>query len=71
MKKITRTHVFFFAVSLIFCLTSCSSVKKQTWNETEIINDKYIEFAQAADAYLTEAGFQGAVLVGRGACRAR
>ena len=71
MKKITRTHVFFLAVSLFVLtftagLTSCSSIKKQSWNADEIINSKYSKFAGAADSYLSESGFQGAVLIGRG-----
>ena len=71
MKRITRLHVFFVAASLFILtssvvLTSCSSIKKQSWNSTEIINAKYKGFAEAADSYLTETGFQGAVLIGRG-----
>ena len=71
MKKNATSHVFFVAVSLFILTftatqTSCSSIKKRTWNEQEIINAKYKNFAGAADAYLTESGFQGAVLVGRG-----
>lgn len=67
MKKITRTHVFFVAASLfIFTLSSCSSIKKRTWNDDVIVNKKYRDFAERADSYLQEAGFRGAVLVGRG-----
>ena len=71
MKKQTRTHVFFVVLSFFILtastwLTSCSSIKKRSWNEAEIVNAKYKGFAGAADAYLTDAGFQGAVLVGRG-----
>ena len=67
MKKITRTHVFFVAVSLfILTLNSCSSVKKKEWADDGVVDKKYREFAGAADAYLCESGFQGAVLVGRG-----
>ena len=67
MKKITRTHVFFVAVSFcIFTLSSCSSIKKRTWNDEVIVDKKYRDFAGRTDAYLQEAGFQGAVLVGRG-----
>ncbi|BDC92361.1 serine hydrolase domain-containing protein [Treponema bryantii] len=71
MEKQTRTHVFFVAVSLFILtsalwLASCSNIKKQSWNDSEVINPKYREFAGAADSYLTESGFQGAVLIGRG-----
>jgi len=67
MKKITRTHVFFVAVSLfILTFSSCSSIKKRTWNDEVIINKKYRDFAERADTFLQESGFQGAVLVGRG-----
>lgn len=67
MKKITRTHVFFVAVSLfILTFTSCTNIKKKSWDEPVVINSKYREFVGAADEYLTETGFQGAVLVGRG-----
>lgn len=67
MKKITRTHVFFVVVSLfILTFSSCSSIKKRTWNDEVIIHKKYRDFAERADTYLQESGFQGAVLVGRG-----
>ena len=67
MKKITRIHVFFAAVSLfLFIFSSCSSIKKRTWNDDFIIDKKYRDFAEQADTYLQESGFQGAVLVGRG-----
>ena len=67
MKKNATTHVFFVAASLfLLTFTACSSIKKQSWDETEIINAKYSKFAGAADAYLSDSGFQGAVLVGRG-----
>ena len=64
-------HFFFFMTSffiftLSLSLTSCSNVKKTSWNEDVIIDKKYKGFAERADAYLEEAGFQGAVLVGRG-----
>ncbi len=64
MKK-SAVHFFFFMTSF-FILTSCSSIKKQTWNDDVIVNKKYRDFAERADSYLQEAGFQGAVLVGRG-----
>lgn len=50
----------------ILTLVSCSSVKKRTWNDEEIVDKKYREFAGRADAYLCETDFRGAVLVGRG-----
>ena len=60
-------HFFFFMTSFfILNLTSCSSVKKRTWNDDVIVNKKYRDFAERADSYLQEAGFRGAVLVGRG-----
>ena len=65
-----RKALYFFPVIItsffILFLISCSSVKKRTWNEEVIIDRKYREFAERADAYLVETGFQGAVLVGRG-----
>ena len=64
MKKAVF-HFFFFMTSLII-LTSCSSIKKRTWNDEVIIDKKYRDFAERADTYLQESGFQGAVLVGRG-----
>ena len=64
MKK-SAFHFFFFVTSF-FILTSCSSVKKRTWKDDVIIDKKYRDFAEQADAYLQSAGFQGAVLVGRG-----
>ena len=59
MKKQTRTHVFFVVLSFFILtasawLTSCSSIKKRSWNEAEIVNAKY-------------KGFAGAVVVCRGA----
>ena len=71
MKKNAKSHVFFlslsfFILTLSLSLTSCSTIKKKTWNADGIINSKYTDFATAADNYLTETGFQGAVLVGRG-----
>ena len=66
MKK-SAFHFFFFMASFfILNLASCSSVKKQTWNDEEIVDKKYREFAGRADEYLCETGFQGAVLIGRG-----
>ena len=70
MKK-RAFHFFFFMTSFFlltisFSLISCSSVKKQTWDVSEIINSKYSNFTGQADKYLSEMGFQGAVLVGRG-----
>ena len=65
MKK--AFHFFFFMTSFfILIFTSCSSVKKRTWKDEVIIDKKYRDFAERADSYLSEAGFQGAVLVGRG-----
>ena len=66
MKK-NAFHFFFFMISFVILnLASCSSVKKQTWNDEEIVDKKYREFAGRADEYLCETGFQGAVLIGRG-----
>ncbi len=65
MKK--AFHFFFFMTSFfILFLSSCSSVKNRNWKDEVIIDKKYRDFAERADAYLKEAGFQGAVLVGRG-----
>ena len=70
MKKRTFHFFFllasFFILTILFYLISCSSVKKQTWDVSEIINSKYSNFTGAADSFLSEMGFQGAVLVGRG-----
>ena len=55
-----------FFLFLCGLLTSCSSVKKKEWADDGVVNKKYSGFAGAADAYLYESGFQGAVLVGRG-----
>ena len=63
MKK--TTILFLFFTSLII-LTSCSSIKKRSWNDEVIIDKKYRDYAERADSYLQESGFQGAVLVGRG-----
>ena len=46
MKKQTRTHVFFVVLSFFILtasiwLASCSSIKKRSWNEAEIVNSKY------------------------------
>lgn len=66
MKK-NATHVFFLITSFfIFNFSACSTIKKQTWNDDVIVNKKYRDFAERADSYLQEAGFRGAVLVGRG-----
>ena len=66
MKK-SALHFFFFMTSFfILIFSSCSSVKKRTWTDEVIIDKKYQDFAERADAYLKEANFQGAVLVGRG-----
>ena len=66
MKK-ALVHFFFFMTSFfILIFSSCSSVKKRTWTDEVIIDKKYQDFAERADAYLKEANFQGAVLVGRG-----
>lgn len=66
MKK-SAFHFFFFMASFVILnLASCSSVKKQAWNDEEIVDKKYREFAGRADKYLCETGFQGAVLIGRG-----
>lgn len=65
MKK--AFHFFLFITS--FCIlnfTACSNIKNRTWKDEVIINKKYRDFAEQADAYLQEAGFRGAVLVGRG-----
>ncbi len=65
MKK--AFHFFFFMTSFfILTFSSCSSIKKRTWTDEVIINKKYRDFAEGADSYLQEAGFQGAVLIGRG-----
>ena len=55
-----------FFLFLCGLLASCSSVKKTGWPDGGVVNKKYSGFAGAADAYLCETGFQGAVLVGRG-----
>ena len=65
MKK--AFHFFLFITS--FCIlnfTSCSNIKNRTWKDEVIINKKYRDFAEQADAYLQEAGFKGSVLIGRG-----
>ena len=59
-------HFFFFMTSFFIFLSSCSSIKKRSWNDEVIIDKKYRDFAESADGYLKDAGFQGAVLVGRG-----
>ena len=65
--KQALVHFFFFMTSFfILIFSSCSSVKKRTWTDEVIIDKKYQDFAERADAYLKEANFQGAVLVGRG-----
>ncbi len=65
MKK--AFHFFFFMASFfILIFSSCSSVKNRSWKDEVIVDKKYKEFAESADSYLKEAGFQGAVLVGRG-----
>ncbi len=66
MKK--RAFHFFFFITSFFILffSSCSSVKKRNWKDEVIVDKKYRDFAEQADAYLQSAGFQGAVLVGRG-----
>ncbi len=68
MKKNAVIHFFFFLAASFFILTfySCSNIKKQSWEQEEVINSKYKVFAGAVDSYLLESGFQGAVLVGRG-----
>ena len=58
-------HFFFFMTSF-FIFFSCSSIKNRTWNDEVIIDKKFRDFAENADGYLKDAGFQGAVLVGRG-----
>ncbi len=63
MKK--TVILFLFFTSFIFFI-SCSSIKKRSWNDEVIIDKKYRDFAERADSYLQESGFQGAVLVGRG-----
>ena len=65
MKK--AFHFFLFITS--FCIlnfTACSNIKNRTWKDEVIIDKKYRDFAERADTYLQEAGFQGAVLIGRG-----
>ena len=65
MKK--AFHFFLFITS--FCIlnfTACSNIKNRTWKDEVIIEKKYKDLAEQADAYLQEAGFRGAVLVGRG-----
>lgn len=64
MKR--KAFHFFFFIASFFVFSSCSSVKKRTWTDEVIIDKKYQDFAERADAYLKEANFQGAVLVGRG-----
>ena len=60
-------HFFFFMTSFfILTFSSCSSIKKRSWNDEVIIDKKYRAFAESADEYLQKAGFQGTVLVGRG-----
>ena len=66
MKKRACHFFIFMTFFFILNLASCSSVKKQTWNDEEIVDKKYREFAGRADEYLCETGFQGAVLIGRG-----
>ena len=63
MKK--TTILFLFFTSFII-LTSCSSIKKRSWNDEEIVDKKYLDFAGKVDGYLVESDFQGSVLVGRG-----
>lgn len=66
MKKAVF-HFFFFMTSFfILTLSSCSSIEKRSWKDEVIIDKKYREFAEGADAFLLESGFQGSVLVGRG-----
>lgn len=64
MKR--KAFHFFFLMTSFFILTSCSSVKKRTWKDEVIVDKKYRDFAGRADTYLQEAGFRGAVLIGRG-----
>lgn len=67
MKKAVF-HFFFFIVTSFFilALSSCSSVKNRSWADEVIIDKKYRDFAERADSFLQESGFQGAVLLGRG-----
>ncbi len=67
MKKNAVSHFFFFAFTSFFLLTvtACANIKKQSWEQAEIVNSKYKGFAEAVDSYLLESDFQGAVLVGR------
>ena len=52
-------------VILSFAFNSCSSIKNKTWNEQVIVADKYADFAEEVDSYLTSQNFQGTVLVGK------
>lgn len=67
MKKNAKSHVFFLSLSFfLLTITSCSSIKEESWDVDQISNSKYQKFCSAADNYLTDSGFQGAVLVGSG-----
>ena len=71
MKKNAFLHVFFSVASvffIFFCafLTGCASFKNKNWEGTQIVNSEYSDFTLAADAYLHDLKFQGAVLIGKG-----
>ena len=65
--KITKFNLVMTVLALCFFCVACtpvSKVKTAEWPDEGVIEPRYRAFAQAADAYLTECGFQGSVLVG-------
>ncbi len=67
MKKLRfQKWQFLLTVLLVLTLvfTSCSSIKKKSWADNFIIDQKFSDFADQVDLYLNANQFQGAVLVG-------
>lgn len=67
--KTESLHRFLFQLASVFLFVSfagCASFKSKDWDATQIINPHYSDFTLAADAYLQDLHFQGAVLVGKG-----
>lgn len=68
MKRGNKLWYLFgtYLVILSFVLNSCSSIKNKSWDEEYIVDEKYSEFSEQVDSYLTKQNFQGAVLIGKG-----
>ena len=65
--QVTKQDLVMTVLALCFFCVSCapvSKVKRLQLPDEGVIEPHYRAFAQAADAYLTECGFQGSVLVG-------